>query len=131
VDGKGISKGIAIFSFFCTCYNGKPLYLLLMQINEFSMNGSHEKTSETVNEISIYISQHFEISTEQQLIFFKNSINNSASQALSCRNAAFYFRTFFLSLIIPVFGSHTIIAKYAMFCTRFFPLKEKKPSAKF
>jgi hypothetical protein len=131
VDGKGISKGIAIFSFFCTCYNGKPLYLLLMQINEFSMNGSHEKTSGTVNEISIYISQQFEISTEQ-LIFFKNSINNSASQALSAEMPRIYFRTFFLSLIIPVFSALILSSPNTpMFCTRFFPLKEKKPSAKF
>jgi hypothetical protein len=78
-----------------------------MQINGVFHEWSHsEKTSGTLNEISIYISQHFEISTEQQLIFFKNSINNSASQALSfLRNAAYLFSETFYLLIIPVFSA--------------------------
>jgi hypothetical protein len=35
------------------------------------MGAIQKKLLETLNEISIYISQHFEISTEQQLIFLK------------------------------------------------------------
>jgi predicted PurR-regulated permease PerM len=111
MEKKGISKGIAILISlsFVLAIMVSLLYLLLMQINEFSHEWEpfRKKLLETLNEISIYISQHFEISTEQQLIFFKNSINNSASQALSfLRNAAYLFsETFFYLLIIPVFSA--------------------------
>jgi predicted PurR-regulated permease PerM len=93
-----ISKGIAILISlsFVLAIMVSLLYLLLMQINEFSHEWSHSEKTSGLNEISIYISQHFEISTEQQLIFFKNSINNSASQALSfLRNAAYLFSKHF------------------------------------
>jgi predicted PurR-regulated permease PerM len=111
MEKKGISKAVAILISlsFVFALMVSLLYLLFTQINEFSHEWEpfRKKLLETLNQISIYISQQFEISTEEQLVFFKNSINNSASQALSfLRNAAYLFsETFFYLLIIPVFSA--------------------------
>jgi predicted PurR-regulated permease PerM len=111
MEKKGISKTIAILLSLSLVMllMGTLLYLLFIQINEFSNEwGSfRKKILETLSQISVYIANQFEISTEEQLAFFKNSINNSGSQALSfLRNAAFLFsETFFYLLIIPVFSA--------------------------
>jgi predicted PurR-regulated permease PerM len=111
MENKGISKALAILisHSFILLLMGSLLYLLFTQINEFSHEWEpfRKKLLETLNQISLYIAQQFEISTEEQLIFFKNSINNSASQAVSfLRNAAYLFsETFFYLLIIPVFSA--------------------------
>jgi predicted PurR-regulated permease PerM len=111
MEKKGISKALAILisHSFILLLMGSLLYLLFTQINEFSHEWEpfRKKLLETLNQISLYIAQQFEISTEEQLIFFKNSINNSASQAVSfLRNAAYLFsETFFYLLIIPVFSA--------------------------
>jgi predicted PurR-regulated permease PerM len=111
MEKKGISKAVAILISlsFVFALMVSLLYLLFTQINEFSHEWEpfRKKLLETLNQISIYISQQFEISTEEQLVFFKNSFNNSASQAVSfLRNAAYLFsETFFYLLIIPVFSA--------------------------
>jgi predicted PurR-regulated permease PerM len=111
MEKKGLSKTIAILISlsFILVLMVTLLYLLFIQINEFSHEWEpfRKKLLETLNQISIYISQQFEISTDEQLAFFKTSINNSGAQTLSFfRNAAYLFsETFFYLLIIPVFSA--------------------------
>lgn len=111
MEKKGISKTLAILISlsFVLILMGTLLYLLFIQINEFSHEWEpfRKKLLETLNQISVFIAERFEISTEEQLAFFKNSINNSSQQALSfLRNAAYIFsETFFYLLIIPVFSA--------------------------
>lgn len=111
MEKKGITKSLAILIslFFVLILMATILYLLFIQINEFSNEwGSfRKKLLESLSEISLYVAQQFEISTEEQLAFFKNSINNSGTQAFSfLKNAAYLFsETFFYLLIIPVFSA--------------------------
>lgn len=111
MEKKGVSKTLAILISlsFILVFAVTLFYLLFMQINQFSHEWEpfRKKLLETLNQISVYIAQRFEISMEEQLEFFKNSINNSGSQALSfLRNAAYSFsQIFFYLLIIPVFSA--------------------------
>jgi predicted PurR-regulated permease PerM len=111
MEKKGIPKSLSILISlaFVFILMGTLLYLLFIQINEFSQEWEpfRKKIMETLNQISVYIAQRFQISSEVQLAFFKNSINSYASQALSfLRNTAYLFsETFFYLLIIPVFSA--------------------------
>ncbi|MFT5714322.1 MAG: putative PurR-regulated permease PerM [Flavobacterium sp.] len=111
MEKKGITKTLAILISlsFVLVLMGTLLYLLFIQINEFSHEWEpfRKKLLDTLSQISVYIAQRFQISTEEQLTFFRNSINSVASQALSfLRNTAYLFsETFFYLLIIPVFSA--------------------------
>jgi predicted PurR-regulated permease PerM len=111
LETKGITKSLAISISlsFVVVLLGVLIYLVVVQINQFSQEWEpfRNKLLETVSQISIYITQRFEISREDQLIFFKNSINSSGSGTLSfLQNAAYSFsETFFYLLIIPVFSA--------------------------
>ena len=111
MEEKGISKTIAIFiSLFVVIFLvAAILYLLFSQINEFSHEWEpfRKKLLETLNQISIFIAQRFEISTDKQLAFLKNSVNNSGTQVFSLlRSTAYSFsETLFFLLIIPVFSA--------------------------
>ncbi|SDX22063.1 AI-2E family transporter [Flavobacterium degerlachei] len=134
MEKKGITKTLAILISlsFMFILVGILFYLLFTQINEFSNEWEpfKKKLLETLNQISIYIAQRFEISTEEQLAFFKSSINNSGSQALSfLRNAAFLFsETFFYLLIIPVFSALILFHRQilANVLYRIFPAERKE-----
>jgi len=133
MEKKGISKNIAILISlsFILALMFTLLYLLFIQINDFSHEWEpfRKKLLETLNQISIYISQQFDISTEEQLAFFKNSINNSGAQTLSIlRNAAYLFsETFFYLLIIPVFSALILFNRQilANALYRIFPTERK------
>jgi hypothetical protein len=79
-----------------------------MQINGFSMNGDHsEKTSGTINKISIYISQHFD--QHRTATDFLKILSITPHQALSfLRNAVFIFGIFLSFDHSRFLGSHTL-----------------------
>jgi len=133
MEKKGISKILAILISlsFVLILMGALLYLLFIQINEFSheWESFKKKLLETLNHISIFIAQRFEISAEEQQTFFKNSINNSGSKTFSfLRNVLYSFsETFFYILIIPVFSAlilyHRQILVNVLY--RIFPVEKK------
>lgn len=108
---KGISRSLAIFFALFTILvtSCGLLYLLMLQINEFANEWEPLKTKlmEAFNQISIYTSKHFEITTEEQLNFLNNAINNSGTETfsliktllISLSNYAFFL------FIIPVFSA--------------------------
>jgi predicted PurR-regulated permease PerM len=52
-----------------------------------------------------FIAERFETTTEEQVAFLKNSINNSGTQAFSFLRSSLYLRVPVLSLIIPVLSA--------------------------
>lgn len=108
---KGISRSLSILlslsAVLLTCCG--LLYLLFLQINEFATEWEPFKIKliEALNEISIYTSKHFAITTEEQLAFLNNAINNSGTETfsliktllISLSNYAFFL------FIIPVFSA--------------------------
>lgn len=108
---KGISRALSILlalsAVLLTCCG--LLYLLFLQINEFATEWEPFKIKliEALNEISIYTSKHFAITTEEQLAFLNNAINNSGTETfsliktllISLSNYAFFL------FIIPVFSA--------------------------
>lgn len=108
---KGISRSLSILlalsAVLLTCCG--LLYLLFLQINEFATEWEPLKIKliEALNEISIYTSKHFAITTEEQLAFLNNAINNSGTETfsliktllISLSNYAFFL------FIIPVFSA--------------------------
>lgn len=111
IEAKGISQSISlsIALFFVTLFFAVLIYLLIIQITAFSNEWEPFKMKliETVNQLSTFLADQFGISTEKQLDYLKNSINNSGSQTLSIlKNAAYSFsESLFFLLIIPVFSA--------------------------
>ena len=109
MEKKGVNQSLSIFiSLFTVMLLGAAIvYLLFSQMVEFSNEWQPFKAKlfETVNELSGFLAERFGISTEKQLDFLKNSINNSGSQALTFFKNSIYSlsETVFFLIIIPVF----------------------------
>lgn len=110
MENKGINQSVAIFVslFAVIILVGAIVYLLFSQIVEFSNEWQPFKAKlfETINQLSAFLADRFGVSTEKQLAFLKNSINNSGSQAISfLRSTVYSFsESIFFLLIIPVFS---------------------------
>jgi predicted PurR-regulated permease PerM len=108
MEKKRIPKSIAIFTsiFVVTILLGTIIYLLFVQALEFSHEWHTLKTklSETINQLSFFLAEQFGVSTERQLEFLKNAINNSGTQAISLlKSTAYSFsETIFFLLMIPI-----------------------------
>ncbi len=111
MEKKGTNKGTAIIIslFFITLLAGAIIYLLLAQLMEFLHEWQllQAKLMDAATQISIFITERFDISNEKQLEFIKNTIDNSGSEAFSLlRNTAYSIsESFFFLLIIPVFSA--------------------------
>jgi predicted PurR-regulated permease PerM len=85
------------------------VYLLFIQLNEFSNAWGlfREKLLGTLNQISVFIAERFETTTEEQVAFLKNSINNSGTQAFSFLRSSLYSlsESLFFILITPVLSA--------------------------
>ena len=85
---------------------GAIVYLLFMQLVEFSNEWQpiRAKLIDSINQLSAFITDRFNVSAENQLVFVKNSINNYGSQAFSMLQSTIYSfsETFFFLLIIPI-----------------------------
>jgi predicted PurR-regulated permease PerM len=111
MEKKGANKGLAIITslFLVTLLAGAIVYLLLTQLMEFLNEWQllQVKLKDSVAQISIFITERFDISNEKQLEFIKNTIDNSGSEAFSLlRNTAYSIsESFFTLLITPVFSA--------------------------
>jgi len=134
LEKKGISKGFAIFIsiFGVLLFFGGLIYLLLLQIVEFS-NEWHlfrAKLLEALTQLSDFLAERFNLSVEKQMIFIRNIINNSSSQALSLLKITLYSlsETIFFLLIIPVYS--VLILYYRQLLVNvlyhIFPFKKKE-----
>ena len=107
---KGINKGIAIFLsvFSVLIFFGAVLYLLLTQVVEFTNEWQilKLKLTESLNQISFFITERFGLSSEKQILYIKNLINNSGIQAFSLLQTTFYSfsETIFNLILIPVYS---------------------------
>ena len=133
METKGINKGIAIVISILgvTLLAGAIIYLLFVQFSEFleEWQSLRIKLIETVNQLSLFISERFDISLKKQTEFINNTLNNSGSQAFSIvRNTAYSLsESVFFLLMIPVFSTlilfHRQMLSNALY--ELFP-KEKK-----
>lgn len=111
MEKKGLSQSttIVITLFTLSLFIAILLYLLFTQIIAFVNEWEPFKIKliETANQLSIFITEQFGISSEKQLDFLNHAIDNSGSQAISLlRNTAYSFSEyFFFLLIIPVFSA--------------------------
>ena len=111
METKGINKGIAIVISILgvTLLAGAIIYLLFVQFSEFleEWQSLRIKLSETINQLSVFISERFDISLKKQTEFINNALNNSGSQAFSIvRNTAYSLsESVFFLLMIPVFST--------------------------
>ena len=111
METKGLNKGIAIVISILgvTLLVGAVLYLLFAQFSEFlhEWQSLRTKLIETVNQLSLFISERFDISLEKQTEFINNTVNNSGSEAFSIvRNTAYSLsESAFFLIMIPVFSA--------------------------
>ena len=116
MEKKGISKGIAIFISILgvLLFFGALVYLLFLQIMEFTNEWQlfSVKLLETATQLSSFLAERFDVSTEKQMDFLKNALNNSGTQAISLLKITIFSlsETFFYLLIIPVYS--TLILYY-------------------
>lgn len=134
MEKKGIHKGIAIIICISgiTLLAGAVIYLLYAQFSEFlqEWQSLRIKLGETINQLSIFISDRFDISLKKQTDFINNTLNNSGSQAFSIlRNTAYSLsQSVFFLLMIPVFSAlilfHRQMLSHALY--ELFPPDRKK-----
>ena len=134
METKGINKGIAIVISILgvTLLVGAVLYLLFAQFSEFlqEWQSLRTKLTETIHQLSLFISERFDISLEKQTEFINNTLNNSGSQAFSIvRNTAYSLsESAFFLIMIPVFSAlilfHRQMLSNALY--ELFPPERKK-----
>jgi predicted PurR-regulated permease PerM len=134
MEKKGIDQRVAIFISILgiTLLIGATIYLLFLQLIDFSQEWQpfKEKLLETVNHVSLFISERFGISQGEQSVYFKNYISNSGTQTISAvRGAALYFsESIFYFLIIPILSGlilyHRKILVNSLY--QIFPLNKKE-----
>jgi predicted PurR-regulated permease PerM len=111
METKGINKEISIITsiFVVILLVGAIIYLLFVQFIEFlnEWESLRAKLIETATKLSVFLTERFDISSEKQLEFIKNTIDNSGSEAFSLlRNTAYSVsESLFFLLMIPVFSA--------------------------
>ncbi|WP_281240159.1 AI-2E family transporter [Flavobacterium praedii] len=111
MERKGINFNLAIgISLIAVTFLLASLFFLLFsQILEFSneWQSLETKLEETLNQLSIFLTDQFGINEEKQLSYIKNTINNSGSQIFSLLKDTLYSlsESLFYLLIVPVFSA--------------------------
>jgi predicted PurR-regulated permease PerM len=111
LETKRFSKSMAIATSLTLVFLAVLLllFLFIAQIFEFS-NEWHIlelKIEETINQLSIYLTNHFGINEEKQLSYIKSTINQSGAQVFTIFKSAVYSltETFYYLLIVPLFSA--------------------------
>jgi len=133
LEAKGFSKSLAIASSLTLVILSVLLLLLVFiaQIFEFS-NEWHileVKIEETLNQLSIYLTNQFGINEEKQLTYIKNTLNQSGTQAFSIFKSALYSltETFYYLLIVPLFSALILYYRHLLVAALYsFFSKDKK-----
>lgn len=134
LEKKGVNKIIALFIplFSLMLFFGAIFYLLISQMIEFSNEWGLFKIKilDTLNQLSLFIVDRFDYSTEKQLLFVKNILNNSGAQAFSAVQTTMssLSESVFYLIIIPVYS--VLILHYRKLLVhvlyRIFPLEKKE-----
>lgn len=110
MEKKGINATFAIFIsiFGILLLFSAVSYLFFLQIIAFSNEWQFFKVKllETALQISNYVSERFNLSSENQMVFLKNVINSSGTQALLFFQKTIYSlsEAVFYLMIIPVYA---------------------------
>ena len=110
METKGVHKGIAIFIsiFSVLVFFGAIIYLLMTQFIEFANEWQilRLKLIESLNQLSLFITERFDLSSEKQMDYIKNLISNSGSQTFSLLQTTFYSftETVFNLILIPIYS---------------------------
>jgi predicted PurR-regulated permease PerM len=134
MEQKGISPMVAIgISLISVALLFSALFLLLFyQVLEFTneWQSLDIKLKESLNELSLFLTNQFGINEEKQLNYIKNTLNNSSSQVLLfLKNAIYSFsESLFYLLIVPIFSALILYYRqllvYALY--HFFPENKKE-----
>ncbi len=134
MEKHGISKTIAIvisMSAILLLFLG-ILYLLILQINEFSQEWVpfKKKLLESLNDFSVFLFERFNISPEKQSEFINNAFNNSGTEAFSLLQNLIYSlsESLFYLIIIPVFSALILFHRQLLANTLYqiFPADQKQ-----
>lgn len=110
IEKKGVNSTVAIFIsiFGLVVLASFITYLFILQIIAFSNEWQffRVKLVETALQLSHYLSEQFNLSSENQMVFLKNAINNSGTQAISLLQNTLYSlsESLFYLVIIPVYS---------------------------
>ena len=84
------------------------LFLLFSQILEFSNEWQtlETKLEETINQLSVFLTNQFGVNEEKQMTYIKNALNNSSSQIFTFLKTTLYSfsESLFYLIIVPVFS---------------------------
>ncbi|HAT81771.1 MAG TPA: AI-2E family transporter [Flavobacterium sp.] len=134
LEKKGVNPNVAIFIsiFGIVLLLSAIAYLFFLQILAFSNEWQFFKLKllETAMQMSNYISERFNLSSENQIIFLKNLINNSGTQALSLIQNMLYSlsESIFYLMIIPVYSILILYYRQLLVNVLYhiFPLEKKE-----
>jgi predicted PurR-regulated permease PerM len=134
MEQKGISPVVAIgISLISVALLFSALFLLLFyQVLEFTneWQSLDIKLKESLNELSMFLTNQFGINEEKQLNYIKNALNNSSSQVLLFLKDTIYSfsESLFYLLIVPIFSA--LILYYRQLLVQalyhFFPENKKE-----
>lgn len=111
MEQKGVNFNLAIgLSLIAVAFLfATLLFLLFSQILEFSneWQSLEIKLEETINQLSVFLTNQFGVNEEKQLNYIKNALNNSGSQIFTfLKNTVYSFsESLFYLLIIPIFSA--------------------------
>jgi predicted PurR-regulated permease PerM len=132
MEKKGASKSWAIaFSltgvFLITL---SVVLILISQILQFS-NEWHTlelKIEETINQLSIYLTNQFDVNEEKQISYIKNTMNQSGASFFTFfKSILFSFtETFYYLLIVPIFSALILYYRQLLVSALYLIFNEKK-----
>lgn len=134
LEKKGISKLISIFIplLVIILFSLGIIYLLILQLNEFAQAWEpfKKKLLESLNDLSVFIVQRFNVSPEKQSELMNNAFNNAGTEAFSLARNVIYSvsESLFYLIIIPVFSALILYNRQLLANTLYqiFPADQKK-----
>jgi predicted PurR-regulated permease PerM len=111
MEKNGIHPNVAIGLSLITVafFFGTILYLLFSQILQFSNEWQtlELKLEESLNQLSVFLTEQFGVNEEKQLSYIRNAVNNSSSQLfIFLKNTVYSFsQSLYYIIIIPIFSS--------------------------
>jgi predicted PurR-regulated permease PerM len=134
MEQKGVNFNLAIgLSLIAVAFLfATLLFLLFSQILEFSneWQSLEIKLEETINQLSVFLTNQFGVNEEKQLNYIKNALNNSSSQIFTfLKNTVYSFsESLFYLLIIPIFSALILFYRQLLVQALYhiFPLDKKE-----
>ncbi|WP_268846045.1 AI-2E family transporter [Flavobacterium aestivum] len=134
MEKNGIHPNLAIGLSLVTVviFFGTILYLLFSQILQFSNEWQtlELKLEETLNQLSVFLTEQFGVNEEKQQNYIKNAINNSSTQIFTfLKNTVYSFsESLYYLLIIPIFSALILFYRQLLIQTLYqiFPSDKKE-----